>query len=241
MIHVAYCGYIDLPISLPEAFERCAERHGLEKPVVHAFENPLDLVDAVVHPSTDDLIDLVVCGAELPGITPIQLVRDIRKHKGSVGIVMCATDSKDAYEALALRVDGYLVVPVDPDKFCETLGRAIDRVGAYHANSIVVRGRDGVHRIRFSQFLYSETADHDQVVHLVNGKAYNVRISSQALFEQLQHDPRFFKAGSSYIVNVRMVRFVDSRSSTARLNDGTVVSVPVRARKALEEAILANE
>ena len=67
-----------------------------------------------------------------------------------------------------------------------------------------------------------------------------MRISSQAFFEMLQHDKRFFKAGSSYIVNVNMVRFVDPRSSTARLVDGTVVSIPVRVRKSLEEAIMAN-
>ena len=94
--------------------------------------------------------------------------------------------------------------------------------------------------IRFSQFLYSETADHDQEVHLTNGKTVSVRISSQAFFEMLQHDKRFFKAGSSYIVNVNMVRCVDPRSSTARLVDGTVVSIPVRVRKSLEEAIMAN-
>ena len=241
MINIAYCGNVELEgYALDYALEHCAEKNGFSNVNIMPFENPLDLVDAVVHPKTDDLIDLVVCGVDLPGMEGIELVRDIRKHSGSVGIVMCSRDGADAYEALALRIDSYLLQPTTPEKFCPVVGRAISRVSAYHTNSIIVRSRDGMRRIRFSQFLYSETADHDQAVHLTNGKTINVRVSSQAFFEMLQHDKRFFKAGSSYIVNVNMVRFVDPRSSTARLVDGTVVSIPVRVRKSLEEAIMAN-
>ena len=213
--------------------------HGFDDPSIIPYENPIDLVEAVIHPKTEDLIDLVVCGLGLQGMEGIEIVRDIRKTNGSVGIVLCAEDGSNAFEAMALRADGYLLEPT-PEMFCTVMGRAIERVSAYHANSIIVRSREGTQRIRFSQFLYSETSDHDQVVHLTNGKTCSVRISSQTFFDQLKHDSRFFKAGSSYIVNVRMVRFVDSRSSTARLVDGTVVSIPVRVRKSLEDAILVN-
>lgn len=241
MIRIAYCGEIDLEgFGLGEALEKCALKRGFEQPEIVAFESPIDLVDAIAHPKTDDLVDLVVCGFGLQGMTGIEVARDIRKKNGSVGIVLCAEDGKDAYEALAKRVDGYLVGPLTQERFCSTVGRAIDRVGAYHARSVLVKARDGAQRIRFSQFLYSETNDHDQVIHLSNGREYSVRVSSQSFFDQIKHDARFFKAGSSYIVNVRMVRFVDSGSSTARLVDGTVIPVPVRVRKSLEEAILVN-
>ena len=117
---------------------------------------------------------------------------------------------------------------------------SLRRVAAYHDNSILVKTRDGARRIRFSQFVYAKTVDHDQEIHLTDGTSCRVRLSSQAFFDMIKEDSRFFKAGSSYIVNVRMVRFVDSKSSTARMMDGTVVSVPVRVRKSLEMAILAN-
>ena len=241
MIRIAYCGEIDMPgYTLGEALEECARNHGHEECELTSYENPIDLVDAVVHPKTEDLIDLIVCGVGLQGMQGIEVVRDIRDRNGSIGIVLCSEFASDAYEALARRADGFLLQPTTRERFDAAVGRAIERVAAYHASSIVVKGREGMQRIRFSQFVYSETSDHDQVIHLSNGKVCSVRSSSQAFFDQLSHDPRFFKAGSSYIVNIKMVRFVDSRSSTARLADGTVVTVPVRVRKSLEDAVLAS-
>ena len=92
-----------------------------------------------------------------------------------------------------------------------------------------------------SQFLYAETVDHDQVVHLSDGTTCSERISSQAFFDSLEHGGRFFKAGRSYIINVRKVRYVDARESTAMMADGTIIRIPIRVRKSLEEAILADD
>lgn len=221
--------------------ERCARDCGFgEGASLDIYDNPFDLIDAATDRRTDSQPDIIICGTNLSGMSGVELLRDVREKNESVGIVFVSDSESDAYDALVLRVDAYLVAPVSGDEFKSALSESLRRLSAYHANSIEVKTRDGVQRIRYSQFLYSKTVDHDQEIHLTDGRTFRVRLSSQAFFDQLNGNPSFFKAGSSYIVNIRMVKFVDSRSSTARMMDGTVISVPVRVRKSLEDAILMN-
>lgn len=242
MIRIGFCGYVELSDggAAETAIRSCVASRGYEDVELVVFDNPLDLIESTVNPKGDNVIDLVICGTGMPGMSGIELVRDIRTTNRRASVVMCAENSAGAYEALTLQVDNYLVTPVSVAKFEEALVRSLDRVKAYHENSILLRGREGVKRIRFSQFLYAKTVDHDQEIHTTDGETCSVRISSQAFFDLLKHDARFFKAGSSYIVNVKKVKFVDSHASTARLEDGTVIAIPVRVRKSLEKTILEN-
>lgn len=243
MIHIAFCGHIDIRGSIGTPYsiaQVCAEGYGFEDASIDCYESPFELIDVATNRKAPNKPDIIVCGTQLSGLSGIELIKDIRQENTTAGIVYCSDAESDAYEALTLKVDSYLVVPVSEDAFKAAMNESLRRVSAYHANSIVVKTREGSKRIKFSQFLYSKTVDHDQEIHLTDGSTFRVRLSSQAFFDQMKGDSRFFKAGSSYIVNVRMVRFVDSQSSTARMMDGTVISIPVRVRKPLEAAILAN-
>ena len=243
MIHIACCGHINLSDSdepVRRVIEERALKGGFDETVISECDTPFDLVDALANSKLEAPVDIVICGTGLSGMSGIELVRDVRDITGTAGIVLCSETDDNAYEAISLKLDGYLVEPITCDTFSAALDESLRRVAAYHDNSILVKTRDGARRIRFSQFVYAKTVDHDQEIHLTDGTSCRVRLSSQAFFDMIKEDSRFFKAGSSYIVNVRMVRFVDSKSSTARMMDGTVVSVPVRVRKSLEMAILAN-
>ncbi len=243
MLHIACCGHIELAGADDTAralIERCASAAGFDEPAVHGYDSPLDLIDAVVGPRAEASMDVAIGGLGLSGISGIELARELRNEGFTQHLVLCSESYDDAMEALGLHVDGYLVPPIRTQALEAVLQRTFDRVRDHHAESVVIRAREGVRRIRTSQLLFSETADHDQRIHLADGTSLSMRISSRALFDLLEDSGRFFKAGSSYIVNVRAVRRVDPQGSTATLMDGTVVPIPVRLRKALEDAILSN-
>lgn len=73
-----------------------------------------------------------------------------------------------------------------------------------------------------------------EAIHLQNKATVSTRSSSQALFSRLSQDRRFFKAGSSYILNLDNVRSIQGRDVT--FVNGEAITVPARSRKELEDA-----
>ena len=244
MLHVACYGTIELKGaggSFSSAVEECALAAGFDEVLFEELSDPFEVADAAAGFKGRMPVDVVFCGLGPTGATGIEVARNVRNAASTACIVLVSEGYEDAFEALELHVDGYIVAPVAADKLTRMLLRVFRRVRGYHERSIVLSTREGKRRVLASQFLYAETVDHDQVVHLADGTTYSERISSQAFFDSLKGGGRFFKAGSSYIINVRKVCCVDARQSTAAMVDGTVIPIPIRVRKSLEEAILADD
>lgn len=244
MLHIACCGVIpivDADICCREVFEQCAAETGIDDFAIDAYESPFALIESIVGTKSLAATDIVVCGANTPGLSGIEFVRDLREAGYTEHIVMCVDDSASAFEAISLNVEGFLVEPVTLADMRGLFTRLLSIVAEDHGHSIELRTRDGVRRVDLRRLVYAMTVGHDQELHMLGGASISVRISSQAFFDLVSHSGRFFKAGSSYIVNVNLVRRVDQRTSSARLADGAVIPIPGRVRKALEEAVLANE
>ena len=246
MLHIACCGTIpivDADTCCREVFEQCAAETGLgaDDFTIDAYESPFALIENVTGAKSLVAIDIVVCGAGTTGLSGIEFVRDLRDAGYTEHIVMCVDDSASAFEAISLNVEGFLVQPVALADMRNLFVRMLSTVAQNHEHSIELRTREGARRIDLRRLVYATTAGHDQELHMVDGSSTSVRMSSQAFFDLVSHSGRFFKAGSSYIVNINLVRRVDQRSSSARLADGTNIPIPGRVRKALEEAVLTNE
>lgn len=246
MIRIALCGHITLERgTVAEALVACTEARGLEAPLLETFSNPTDLIDACLSTNDDsDPFDVVIGALELKGISGIHMTSELAEAdliNDGLRIVLCAHDGFHAVHAAQNGVSAYLVEPVPRDHFEAVMGPLLATIAHEHETSIVLHCREGARRILASRLTYVETSGRDQLVHRVGEKLpLSVRCSSRALFELLKDDPRFYKAGSSYIINLDHVDSFVLRGSTARLLEGTQISVPVRLRTSLAEAICAH-
>ena len=243
MFYVAYCGDIvfgDSEESVDAIMRDSIAKIGIQGSTIAYFENPLDLIDIAVNPKSAATVDVVVCGTGIPGISMIDLAKDIRKENAKTRIIFCDVAPADAYEALDMHIDACLSAPMLLSRFQDVFERLISSEAMRHEHSLLMRVKGGIQRIYLPDVLYAETIDHDQVIHMVDGSELRTRMSSQNLFEMLVSDGRFFKAGSSYILNTRMIRSVNALDSSARMFGGATVNVPTRLRKSLENAILNN-
>ena len=244
MLHIACCGTIpiaDTDACCREVLEQCATSLGFDEFAVDQYDTPLGLIDSVTSLKSSVVVDIVVCGTQIPGLSGIEFVRDLRATGYAQRIVMCVDDCESAFEAIRLNVTGFLVEPVALEDMQTLFTHTLKAVAEDHEHSVELRTRDGARRIDLRRLVYATTVDHDQEIHMVGGACESVRMPSQAFFDLVSHSGRFFKAGSSYIVNINMVRRINQRTSTAEMADGTVIPIPGRVRKGLEEAILANE
>ena len=244
MLHIACCGTIpivDSDVCCRGVFEQCVAEAGIDDFAIDAHESPFSLIESVTSAKSPAPTDIVVYGAQAAGLSGIEFVRDLRNAGYTEHIVLCVNDSASAFEAIGLNVEGFLVEPVALADVRDLFARLLKGVVEDHGHSIELRTSEGARRIDLRRLLYATTVGHGQELHMVGGASASVRMSSQAFFDLVSPSGRFFKAGSSYIVNINMVRRVDPRSSSALLADGTVVPIPGRVRKALEEAVLSNE
>lgn len=220
------------------AIESIADASDCGLAVVTQFGNAIDLMDCLVA-KDGQIIDLLILPSGLPGLTSAHAITEARESVPMLRVVMVADSAKYASRASAVGVDGYLMKPLTLSGFETVVGTQMKAVANLHANSFVVNSRGGASRIRYSDVLYCETSGHDQIIHLVDSSVVSLRASSQALYETLSQDTRFFKAGSSNILNLDKIVELRNSGGYVDLVDGSQLSVPVRLRKSLEATLLA--
>lgn len=246
MLRIALCGLIacasgDLAASL----DACARALDLATPEVVAFEEPRDLLAACTDVAEgQEPFGIVLCAYVLPGSTGMRLAHDLR-HAGltseGLRIVLCCAGDTHAAEAASHGVHGYLVEPVTDEAIRQVVGPLMQACADEAASSVVLSCRSGVHRVACATISHVITTGRDQVIHRTGRRpTLAMRCSSRALFEQLCHDPRFFKVGSSYIINLDQLSSIALRTGTATMLDGTQITVPVRLRAQLGEVVCAH-
>ncbi len=222
---------------IEEVIQSVAHEVGFDSVRVVRFQNGIDLADKLT-PEKSVLVDLAFVPYEMPGLSGLEALREVRSFLPTLRSVMIADGAEHAGEAAAVGVDGYLISPLSAGAFKQCALAQMAAVAKLQAESFVVNGRTGVRRLRFGEVRYCQTSGHDQEIHLIDGETVTVRFSSQALFELLAGDPRFFKLGSSNIINLDEVVETRTSEGVVELVGGIALAVPVRLRKPLEDALL---
>ena len=215
-------------------------RLSLPTPETHVFKTPFELLEHLDNQAAEPLFDLVVLRPTASGISTMQAARDARKAHFSGEIVLSEESESYAFEAHRLHIAGYLVEPIEPSALEQTLEAPLARLSRLDAESTTMRMRGGVKRVPFTQFVYAQTVNHDQVLFMRDGTTMQLRCSSQDLFDRLAHDARFLKMGSSYIVNLDLVRSLSASGDTISFIEGSKATVPVRFRKTVQDALFAR-
>ena len=238
MVRIALHQNLALEDGDPGVIAKEAARYeSLNDAEIVPFENSIDLLDKLTSTSVSP-IDLVVLPYELPGMTGIMAVQEAREVAPLLHSVLLDDSLDHISEAISGSVDGYLAQPATSEKLHCVLSRQIKEIKELHEKSFLLNTRKGMCRIRFDRVLYCETSGHDQVVHLIDGTSTIGRYSSQGMFELLSEDKRFYKVGSSYIVNLNEVVEAHIPNGVMVLSDGTKLNIPSRLRKAFEGALL---
>jgi DNA-binding LytR/AlgR family response regulator len=200
---------------------------------VVSIDNPESLIEA----ATKYNFDLILCDIYMPGIFGIDAIAELREA-GCASHVIFITSSKDhAVDAFALHADNYLVKPFSKQQLADAVAPVIQRILNERNEFVNLKTVEGmaVHA-EFAKIVYAETVGHNQSITFSDGSKADVRMSSAALFEKLAADARFFKAGSSYILNLDGILEINGTKVT--LSSGDVVSIPGRLKKELQDAFL---
>jgi DNA-binding LytR/AlgR family response regulator len=116
-----------------------------------------------------------------------------------------------AIEAFSLHASHYLVKPFTKEQLEDALDKSIAQVEKDRKSVLVLKTGSGMVKVNLSDFVYSETDKHIQNIQLMDGTCLQIRISCSELFDLLQMDKRFFKCGSTYIINLDKISEVTTK------------------------------
>lgn len=175
---------------------------------ISAFSSPSKLLEGI---RRGEQFDILLLDIYMPEQSGVELARILRETDMECQIVFLTTSTAHAIEAFSLHAAHYLVKPYTSLQLKDALLKALSAVERNQKAQITIKVTGGLLKLAFKDFIYSETERHNQRLHLYGNKIVQVRMSSSELYDMLSGDDRFFKCGSTYIINLDMVEEITAK------------------------------
>ncbi|MDE7297224.1 MAG: LytTR family DNA-binding domain-containing protein [Lachnospiraceae bacterium] len=176
--------------------------------------------------------DILLLDVEMPGMSGIELAREVRRENSAVQIVFITGYYEyfgDGFDVSALH---YLIKPVDAGRLGPVLDRAADNL-AYRERSVLLSTADGSIKVPLADILYVESENVYIIVHTAR-ENYRTRMALRKFEEQL--DETFFKVHRSFVVGLRHVKKITRTDVT--MTNGDVVPLSRGVYDAVHAALI---
>lgn len=208
------------------------ERQGVQ-PDISRLSDPDELCLAAKQVGQCDIIFM---DTDLDGSDGIEIAREIRRANKLVSIVFATRSTDRALDAFSVYAAQYLIKPIEYDDIARTMEQILIQRIAGWDGTLTVAAASGAIRLELSEFAYSETQQHYQLITLTDGSTHRVRISCSKLYDMLAVHPEFVKLGASFVVNIRHV--VQVTSKYLRMINEKEIPVPRGAYSELKKKYL---
>lgn len=169
---------------------------------IQTFSSPYDLLE---HLEAKGGFDLYLLDILMPQMAGLDLAQCIQKRKEPSELLFLTSSREYALDAFNVSACGYLVKPIDQEKFENALLRAAQRLARPENPSLLLKTRDGFRKLPFRELVVVESFNHDRVCTLADGSKYVTSDTLTSLMERLSNDPRFFSPHRSYIINLEYI------------------------------------
>lgn len=228
MINIAIC---DDKLQELDRANNLLKQYSFEHPQyqinIYSFSAPLELLTYV---EKNDSFDVLLLDVYMPGILGTDAARELRDMGDTCQIIFLTTSRDHAVDAFSLNAAHYLVKPYSEKEFFTALDKVLENLAKKDEVYITVKSTEGISRVNLNKLVYSESNNHIQRLYMLDGRTISVRKSSTELFELLDEDPRFYKGGNTYIINMDYIAELSSKNIVF----STGAKIPILSRKYTE-------
>lgn len=200
----------------------------------HEFRAPLELLSTI---ATKGGFEVLILDIYMAGMLGTQAAKELRQI-GVDSEVIFVTSSRDhAIEAFEVDAAQYLIKPVSEAAFFSALDRVMLRINTERRAIITLKTSEGIARLAIRDVVFTETGRNNyQIVHTIQGKKLEVRMTATELFEILDQNKLFVRCGASINLNLKFIRQISKESIT--FDTGEHLNYPYRVHQKLKEAFL---
>lgn len=200
---------------------------------IHSFSSSYDLLE---HLETKGGFDLYLLDILMPHMAGLELARRIRQRKDPSELIFLTSSREFALEAFDVAACGYLVKPLEKEKFDRTLLAAAQRLTRPENPHLLLKTREGLRKIAFRDLVVIESFNHDRVCTLSDGSRTVTADTLTSLMERLSQDRRFFSPHRAYIINLEHITALNANSIL--LSNGQRVPVAQSALRTLKQVYM---
>jgi DNA-binding LytR/AlgR family response regulator len=175
--------------------------------LVHECEDAMQ----AYHLINDQQIDLIFLDIEMPGMTGLELTKNLGRKSPLIVFTTAKTDY--AVEAFELNVIDYLVKPVSPARFLQAVERANEalasdkeEVKVEEQEFVFVKDNGILKRINVDDILYLEAMGDYVKVH--TSQKFHVLHATLKSIEEKLPATKFIRVHRSYIVSLSKIDFI---------------------------------
>ena len=187
---------------------------------VQVFSNGNDLLDDIEKHGSYDLLILDVL---MPGMSGIEIATDIRKKNTDCNIIFLTGSPEFAVSSYKVNALYYLVKPFVEDELKSLLEKALVEIAEVDFESIVVKEKGKLTRVKIHTIKYVESVKHNMDFHLTDNSVISCCGTMNEYGELLLSDNCFIKCHKSYIVNMNCVRSISGKDFI--MDDKTLIPI----------------
>lgn len=179
--------------------ERFAAEHS-EFPIrLSVFISAAELLKAVEENNGFDMYLLDVMMPEMSGIRLAEIIRGRGEHAEIVFLTVSRDYAVDAFSVYAC---GYLLKPIQKERFDETVLRAVQKLALEKNEVLTVKTKDGLRRIPLHKVVMIESFNHTREITMTDDSTLETSATLSELFEQLREHNNFYMPHRAYIANL---------------------------------------
>lgn len=226
MIRIAICD--DTPQQLALIRDACDaffSRQANNDVRILTFANPNDFLDTLEKTGGFDVALLDIC---MPGISGIDLGRQIRKRDDKTVLIYITTSDEFHGEAYGVKAMHYLHKPFSQADLWEALENAMRVANAPAGKKLQVFGDNGaIHMVEVNKILYVESFRTYRTIYALSGSCNDTKRTFAVLLEELNklYPGQFISPVRGFIVNLANVIAVAPEGITVKGGQ----TVPIKA------------
>ncbi|MBR5510033.1 MAG: response regulator transcription factor [Lachnospiraceae bacterium] len=176
------------------------------------------------HLRTDGNFDIYLLDVLMPYSNGIELGLKIRDVDSGAHIIYLTSSPDYAVDSYLVKASQYLLKPVEKERFFSILDDSIAALTKDRHSYILVKTRDGFHRLAVHSIVYGELVGHCIQYHLKDGQVVSgmsVRTSFRKAVGHILENDCFALCATSFFVNLNYVEMIESAS--LKLSDGKLL------------------
>lgn len=236
MIRIAICDDDEKELSRTKVMSSVYAVRNPELEIqLSTFKDPLELMQVIR--SQQEAFDILLLDIYMPELTGIELAHAVREMDEQSQLIFLTTSVNHAIEAFSLHAAHYLLKPYTAGQLEDALSKAIAAVRKNKQKYIMLKIASGIRKLDITEIVYSETDKHIQNIYLADNERLQVRMSNGEFYGMLAFDPRFYKCGSTYIINLAKITEITTRQIL--FDNGSTIPVQRRQYRELLERYTA--
>lgn len=175
--------------------------------------------------------DLLILDILMPGLTGIELARELRERSDDCKIIFITGSPEFALDSYKVNAFFYLLKPFSTSELNTLIEKALNEIVEDKSNSLLIKEKGHLTKVKISDIKYIESNNHTIYFHLKNCRTISCFSPMNAYKALLPSHDGFIQCHKSFLVNLN---YVVSLSNSDFILEGDV-RIPI-GRNSLQSA-----